>query len=85
MSEELGFIFMSFLACEIAYIENAAIVTDNDAFDKFTNSRRMNDMRQVRRNNFAKGIINLLVPGNLSNIPFKNLIKFRSDNIDHIL
>jgi len=85
MSKDLGFIFMSFLASEIAYVEDTAIVTDNDAFDNFTNSRRMNNIGLGRRNNFAKGIINLLVPQNLSEIPFEKLIKFRNKNIGHIL
>jgi len=74
MSEELAFIFMSYLASEIAYLEDTAIITDNNAFDNFTNSKRMNHISTVKRNSFAKGIINLMVPQDLSQIPIKNLV-----------
>ncbi|HMI04633.1 MAG TPA: hypothetical protein VK541_19235 [Pedobacter sp.] len=41
VSEELAFLFMSYLANEMAHSENTAIVTDNPRFDNFTNVRRL--------------------------------------------
>lgn len=80
MSEELAFLYMTYLAKEIAFTESAALVTDNNRFDNFTNYVRATTPLIDRRNRFAKGIINLLVPKNLAEIPFQKLIQFRNTN-----
>lgn len=80
VSEELGFVFMSYLANEMAYTENTAIITDNSRFDKFTNARRLNEIAINRRNKFAKGMIDLKIPKGLSEISIPTLIKFRNKN-----
>ena len=80
LPEELSFIFMTQLAKEIAYDKDAAIITDNIRFDDYTNLSRTHVRRIQMKNQFAKGIINLLVPQNLSEIEFRKLIKFRNSN-----
>ena len=80
LSEELAFLFMTYLASEIAYKESAAIITDNNKFDSFTNYERFTTNKLDKRTKFAKSICSLLVPQNLNDIPIKKLIKFRRKN-----
>lgn len=80
LPEELAFMFMTQLAKEIAYDRDAAIITDNIRFDNYTNMSRSLLRSVQKRNQFAKGIINLLVPQNLGQIDFRKLIKFRNIN-----
>lgn len=80
VSEELAFLYMTYLAKEIALSEDMAIITDNIKFDGFTNYARATTPSINKRTRFAKGIINLIVPKNLSEIPFSTLIKFRGKN-----
>jgi hypothetical protein len=84
LPEELAFLFMTFLAKEVAFEENAAIVTDNVRYDNFTNFTRVINPTQGARMRFAQGIINLLIPQNLSQISFKQLIEFRNRNRERI-
>ena len=69
---------MTHLAKEIAFTQSAAIITDNNRFDNYTNFSRVTTPYVDRRTKFAKGIINLLVPSNLADIPIEKLIKFRN-------
>ncbi len=80
LPEELAFLFMTYLAREIAFKETAAIITDSNRFDNFTNYTRSTTPTVERRTKFAKGIVNLLVPQNLASIPFQRLIEFRNRN-----
>jgi len=80
MHEEPAFLFMTYLGKEIAFDECAALITDNNKFDSFTNYARATSHTINNRNKFAKGIFNLLVPKNLSEIPFETLIQFRNSN-----
>ncbi len=80
LPEELAFMFMTYLAKEIAFRESAAIITDNNRFDNFTNYSRSTTPTIVKRTNFAKGLFNLIVPKNLADIPFDRLIEFRNRN-----
>lgn len=80
VSEELAFIFMTFLAEEISFEEGKSIITDNNAFDNFLNYRRTIPSATVVRHNFAQGVLSLTVPRNISEIPIENLIKFRNKN-----
>jgi len=80
LPEELAFLFMTHLAKEISYIRNGAIITDNVKFDNYTNFSRVSNPQIQQRNKFAKGIINLLVPSNISEISIDKLIKFRNAN-----
>jgi hypothetical protein len=84
LPEELAFVYMTYLAKEIGFRENAAIITDDERFDEFTNFSRAPSILFQRTRNFAKGIINLLVPGNLAGIPMQNIIEFRNRNRDNI-
>lgn len=78
--EELAFLFMTYLAKEIAFRESAAVITDNNRFDNFTNYARASNSTIDRRNKFAKGIFSFLVPKNISEIPISTLIEFRNKN-----
>lgn len=80
LPEELAFLFMTYLAKEIAFKETAAIITDNNQYDNFTNYSRATTPKIDRRTKFAKGLFNLLVPKNLADIPFERLIEFRNRN-----
>lgn len=84
LPEELAFVYMTYLAKEIGFRENAAIITDDERFDEFTNFSRAPSIPFQRTRNFAKGIINLLVPGNLADIPIQNIIEFRNRNRNNI-
>jgi hypothetical protein len=52
VSEELAFIFMTFLAEEIAFEEGKSIITDNNTFDNFLNYRRTIPRATFDRQNF---------------------------------
>jgi len=78
--EELAFLFMTYLAKEIAFRESAAVITDNNRFDNFTNYARATNSAIDRRTKFAKGIFSFLVPKNISDIPICSLIEFRNRN-----
>lgn len=80
LPEELGFLFMAYLAREIAFKESAAVITDSNRFDSFTNYSRTKSPAINKKAKFAKGLFNLLVPQNLSTMPFGQLIKFRNRN-----
>lgn len=84
LPEELAFLYMTFLAKEIAFEESAAIVTDNNRYDNYTNYSRSTTPSLNRRTRFAKGIINLLIPQNLSQIPIERIIQFRERNRDYL-
>lgn len=84
LPEELAFLFMTYLAKEIAFEESAAIITDNNKYDNFTNYSRSTTPSLNRTTKFAKGIINLLIPKNLADIPFERLIEFRENNRDYL-
>lgn len=80
LPEELAFVFMTHLAKEIAFEESMELITDNNKFDSFTNHSRSTTHTINRKSKFAKGIFNLIVPKNLSEIPFERLIEFRNNN-----
>ncbi|HWB93144.1 MAG TPA: hypothetical protein VG605_14880, partial [Puia sp.] len=82
--EELAFVYMTYLAKRVGFRENAAIVTDDDKFDEFTNFSNVRRMPFERTQNFAKGLINLLIPRNLASIPIQRIIAFRNDNRERI-
>ncbi|OQP53500.1 hypothetical protein [Niastella populi] len=80
LPEELAFIYMTYLAKEIAFSESAAIITDNNKFDAFTNFSRLSNPVTDRNLEFRKGIINLVLPRKLNEIPINKVIKFRREN-----
>ena len=80
VTEELAFIYMTFLAEEIAFEEGKSIITDNNVFDNFLNYRRAVPRSIINRQNFAQGVLSLTVPRNISAIPIRNLIRFRNNN-----
>jgi hypothetical protein len=75
---------MTHLAQEISYERNGSIITDNVEFDNYSNFSKIYNPGIRNRNKFMKGIINLLVPANISEIGFDRLIEFRNENRERI-
>lgn len=84
LPKELAFLFMTHLAKEISYERSVSIITDNIEFDDYLNYSRVYSPQIRNRNKFMKGIINLLVPANISEIGFDRLIEFRNKNRERI-
>ncbi len=84
MPKELAFLFMTYLAQEISHERNGSIITDNIEFDNYSNFSRTQSPDLRIRNKFMKGIINLLVPANISELSIDELIKFRNKNRERI-
>ncbi|MEJ5053675.1 hypothetical protein [Sphingobacterium sp. MYb382] len=84
LPKELAFLFMTHLAQEISYERNGSIITDNIEFDNYSNFSRVYNPGTSNKNKFMKGIINLLVPANISDIGFDRLIEFRNQNRERI-
>lgn len=84
LPKELAFIFMTHLAQEISYERNGSVITDNVEFDNYSNFSKVYNPGVRNRNKFMKGIINLLVPANISDISFDRLIQFRNQNRERI-
>ncbi len=84
LPKELAFIFMTHLAQEISYERNGSIITDNVEFDNYSNFSKIYNPGVRNRNKFMKGIINLLVPANISDISLERLIEFRNQNRERI-
>ncbi|UPT67246.1 MAG: hypothetical protein M0D57_00670 [Sphingobacteriales bacterium JAD_PAG50586_3] len=76
--EELAFAYMSYLAEEIAFEEGVSIITDSNKFNDFLNYRKLTPKSNSKKNEFAQGVINLLLPANLSEIPISKIIEFRN-------
>jgi|ERR1017187_6897417 hypothetical protein len=79
-TKELAFIFMTFLAEEIAFEEGKSIITDNNNFDNFLNYKQTIPRNIPTMQKYAQGVLSLSVPKNISTISFRNLIKFRNEN-----
>ena len=84
LPRELAFLFMTHLAKEISYDRNGSIITDNTEFDHYTNYSRVYKPATRKRNEFMKGIIQLIIPTDISNISFSDLIEFRNKNRQRI-
>jgi hypothetical protein len=84
VTQELAFIYMTFLAEEIAFETGKSIITDNNNFDNFLNYQKSIPKSLIDKQNFAQGILDLKVPKGIATIPIKNLIKFRNSNRDKI-
>lgn len=80
VSEELAFLYMTFLAEEIAFEEGMSIITDNTKFDNFLNYKRTIPRAAKTRNEFAHGVMSLVIPQNISEISINTLIDFRNAN-----
>jgi len=78
LSEELGYIYMTNLANEIAYIENSSIITDKIKFTNYSNSKRIQNQKTQRKMKLAESVIDLKLPVNIDDISFNDLIKFRN-------
>ncbi len=84
LPSELAYLFMTHLAKEISHERDGSIITDNVDFDNYSNFSRVHDPRIRTRHKFMKGIINLLIPRNISQIPLNSLIQFRTNNREAI-
>lgn len=84
LPKELAFLFMTHLAQEISYERNGFVITDNVEFDNYSNFSKIYNPGVRNRNKYMKGIINLIVPANISDISFERLIEFRNQNRERI-
>lgn len=84
LPKELAFMFMTHLAKEISYERNGSIITDNREFDNYTNYSRVFKPSVRKRHEFIKGVLQLQIPDNISDISFGELISFRNKNRDRI-
>jgi hypothetical protein len=80
LPQSLAFLYMTHLAKEIAFERNGNIITDNLEYDKYTNYSQIKSTNTNVRDKFIRGVIQLQVPKNINNIPFKTLIEFRNNN-----
>lgn len=79
LSNELGYIFMTNLAQEIAYTENSSIITDKVKFKNYSNSKRIQNQNTQKRMKLAENIVELKLPVNIDDISINDLIKFRNN------
>src|SRR5690606_19469497 len=84
LPKELAFMFMTHLAKEISHERNGSIITDNREFDNYTNYSRVFKPSVRKRHEFIKGVLQLQIPDNISDISFGELISFRNKNRDRI-
>jgi hypothetical protein len=84
LPKELAFMFMTHLAQDISYERNGSIITDNREFDDYTNYSRVIKPSVRNRQEFIKGVLQLQIPSNISEISFDKLIEFRNKNRDRI-
>ncbi|WP_417364537.1 hypothetical protein [Galbibacter sp.] len=84
LPKELAYLFMTHLAKEISFDRNGSIITDNSEFDHYTNYSRVFTPAVRNRNEFMKGILQLIIPTDISNVSFNQLIEFRNKNRNRI-
>ncbi|MBN8857035.1 MAG: hypothetical protein J0H29_01530 [Sphingobacteriales bacterium] len=84
VTEEIAFIFMTFLAEQISFEEGKSIITDDNHFDDFLNFNRTILPTTRRRQGFAQGVLSLTVPKDISTISIKKLVGFRRKNRERI-
>ncbi|WJJ96581.1 hypothetical protein [Algibacter luteus] len=84
LPKELAYLFMTHLAKEISFDRNGSIITDNSEFDHYTNYSRVFKPAVRHRNEFMKGILQLIIPTDISNVSFNQLIEFRNQNRNRI-
>ena len=81
---ELGFLYMTHLAKEISFERDLSIITDNKLYDHYTNFHKVFNQKVRIRHQYMKGIVELKLPINISEIPFNKLIEIRNKNRNHI-
>lgn len=79
MSRELAHLFMTFLAEEIAYMENATPITDNPKLDLLSTYLRARDPRTEDQIIAVNTLIDQNLPERIENIGIDKLIEFRQD------
>lgn len=84
LHRDVAYIFMKYLAQEVAYKTNSSIITDSEGFEKYANSSHIETPATRELNSLAKSVIQLKLqlksPQNISEIDFAKLIKFRQTN-----
>lgn len=80
MSKELAHFFMTFLAEEIAYKENATPITDNPKLDILSTYIRAKDPKTEKQISAVNTLIKQYLPKNIVNIEIDKLIEFRQDS-----
>lgn len=77
VTEEVAFIYMSILANEVSKGRNATPITDKKKYNDLLLLINKLDPRTERRNNLARRVIDLQLPGNLEELDIKTLMKLR--------
>lgn len=80
LHRDVAYIFMKYLAQEIAGATNSSIITDSQGFEKYANFYHIETPVTREFNSLAKSIVQLKLPQNISEIDFAKLIKFRQAN-----
>jgi hypothetical protein len=84
MSNELGFLYMTYLAKEVAQNRGSNLITDQRQFDEFTNFSKVHNIESNSRQAFIKGVVDLSIPRNINSITITELIEFREKHLDKI-
>ncbi|GGB87692.1 hypothetical protein [Dyadobacter sediminis] len=84
LSEELAFLYMTYLAASSAFDSGSGIITDIKEFDRFTHHTQIYERDVMNKNSYAKSVIDIRLPRNLSQIPLSTVIDFRNQHRDHI-
>ena len=80
LHRDVAYIFMKYLAQEIAYTTNSSIITDSQDFEKYANFSHIETPATREFNSLAKSVVQLKLPQNISEINFAQLIQFRQAN-----
>ena len=80
MAKELAHLFMTYLADEIAFNEQATPITDNPKLDLLSTYIRTKDIKNEARIEAVNTLIDQHLPEKIENIDFDRLIEFRKDS-----
>lgn len=80
ISKELGYLYMTFLVDEIAFIKKASPITDNPKLDLLSTYIRTKSIETEERIQAVNTIVDQYLPERIENIDINRLIKFRMDS-----
>lgn len=77
LSEDLAFLYMTYLAIEIGKERNLPIITDYQKYDRIKNTFTYGHRQKETAENAARYLIKLAIPSTLSEIPLTEIIRLR--------
>lgn len=80
LHRDVAYIFMKYLAQEVAYKTSSSIITDSQGFEKYANFSQIETPTTRELNSLAKSVVQLKLPQNIREIDFAQLIQFRQAN-----